>query len=132
MNNRHTLFALKIKRVPLGYRAQAVVATRCGYITFCTTVRRHDIAVGETAESPKTIAMKSALEQASEFAASPQGSKLVPSRAKAAIAATTVVREVVERAQDGDSEARVGMRKLKHSPSKMVRKAVHAQRLFEE
>jgi len=134
MNNpkQGPLFVLTMKRIRGGYRAQARVATRSGYIIFCATARRHEFAVGELSEPPKAAAMMSALAQAGEFAASSQGATLVSSRARAAIAATVAVREVVERAKEGDSEARVGMMKLSQSPHKLVRKAVNAQRLFEE
>lgn len=88
--------------------------------------------MGDITDPPKAAAMKSVLDQASEFIASPQGTRMVPSLARAAITATSAVREVAERAQEGDSEARVGMAKLKRSPHKTVRKAVNAQRLFEE
>lgn len=134
MNNKGQgpLFVLVVKRIPGGYRAQARVATRGGYVIFCATARRRENIGSEMTESPKTAAVKLALEQAGDFAVSPQGTFLVSSRARAAIAAMVAVREVVERAKDGDSEARVGMRKLKKSPFRIVRKAVNAQRLFEE
>lgn len=126
------LFVLTVKRIPGGYRAQARVATRDGYITFCTTARRSSVVGSGMTESPKSSAMKLALAQASEFAASSPGKFWVSSRARAAITAIAAVREVVERANEGDSEARVGMMKLKRSPHRIVRKAVNAQRLFEE
>lgn len=126
------LFVLTVKRIPGGYRAQARVATIGGYVVFCATARRRENVGSGITESPKAAAVKLALERVGEFAASTQGTLLVSSRARAAIAATVAVREVVERAKDGDSEARVGMRKLKRSPFRIDRKAVNAQRLFEE
>jgi hypothetical protein len=126
------LFLLAITRVRGGYKAQARVATKDGYVIFSTTVRRKHSIAGELSDPPKTAAIKSVLRQADEFTSSPQGASLVSSRAKEAIASTLAVREVVERAKDGDSEAVVGMVKLKQSPHKVVRKAVNAQRLFEE
>lgn len=126
------LFVLAVGRIPGGYRATARVATRCGYVTFCATARRQSPRVGEVAESPKMAAMKEAVAQAFDFASSPQGNSLISGEARSALSTTLAVREMADRAKAGDPEARVRIRKLKQSPHRSIRKAVHSQRLFEE
>ena len=126
------LFGLATYRVPGGYLAQARIATRNGYVMFGASAKRSDFVSGAIDDPPKAAAVKEALDQAHEFIESKQGKHLVPSQAKYAVATMRATRELVERAQDGDKEARVGLSLLARSPHRMLRKAVHAQRLFEE
>lgn len=127
-----TLFGLMVQRVPGGYRAQARVATNRGFVLFSTDATYHEAQVGAIEAPPKTTAVKETLTAARDFALSPHGQTVVPNETKSAILTTLGLRELVERAAAGDPKSKVGLALVAQHPNRTIRKAIQAQRLFEE
>lgn len=130
--NGAELFGLSTYRIPGGYCAQVRVKTNKGSVVFNADATRYEYVQGLQDDPPKAAAMKEALDQAKAFIETPTGRRVVPGKAKDAIETVRMTRELVERAQAGDPEARVGLRYIAKSKHRGLRKALHAQRMFEE
>jgi len=130
---RDVLFSLASHRIPGGYEAHVRIATKNGYIVLAATAKKEE---GHTAglrplTPPQAAAVKEVIGQAASLVTSSYGTN-VKAPAKFAILSVQAARELTERAREGDQDARQALVGMANSPSKALRKAVHAQRLFGE
>ena len=132
---KDVLFSLASRRIAGGYEAQARIQTKTGYITVSASARQEDFddadegAVRGRGTLSQSAAVKEVIGQAAEIVSSSYGNN-VREPAKFAILSVQAARELTERAREGDSDAVGALRYMAQSPSKSMRKAVHAQRLF--
>ena len=129
---RDVLFSLASHRIPGGYEAHVRIATKTGYVLLSATAKKEDFTGGlRPLTPPQAAAVKEVIGQAASLVTSSYGTN-VKAPAKFAILSVQAARELTERAREGDQEARHALVGMANSPSKAMRKAVHAQRLFGE
>lgn len=127
-DKRDVLFAISARRVEGGYEARARLRTSTGFILLAARAQKKDHVSGVRSQS---AAVGEVLQQAATICGTMTDDK-IPSSARFAVETTLLARELSERASAGDGDAKRMLARMADSDSPVIRKAVHAQRIFGE